>query len=150
MTRGIRKGVLAAAAASMLLSGCYHQVVATGLSAGSTKIDKMWTSTFIFGLVEAKPIDVREQCKSGVAFVDSKFEVLNWLGAVVTLGIWVPWHVTVTCASGGSASLDASMPTVALDSSDHSIDDAARLSRARGSAVALVWDASTPAREVSR
>ena len=144
----IRRGVLFAAA--LLLSGCYHQVVATGLPAGTTKIDKPWTSTFIFGLVEAKPIDVREQCKSGVAFVESKFEVLNWLGAFVTIGIWVPWHVTVTCASGGSASLDASMPTVALDGSDHAFSDAARLSRARGSAVALVWNSSTSLREVSR
>ena len=145
---GFRRGVLVAAA--LLLSGCYHQVVATGLSAGATTVDRMWTSTFIFGLVEAKPIDVREQCKSGVAFVDSKLEVLNWLGAAVTLGIWVPWHVTVTCASGGSASLDPTMPTVALDGSEHAISDAARLSRDRGTAVALVWDASTSAREVSR
>ncbi len=145
---GFRKGVLVAAA--LLLSGCYHQVVATGLSAGTTKVDKMWTSTFIFGLVEAKPIDVREQCKSGVAFVESKFEFLNWLGTVVTLGLWVPLHVTVTCASGGSASLNPAMPTVALDGSDHAINDAARLSRVRGSAVALVWDVSTLAGEVSR
>lgn len=146
--RGIRKGMLVAAV--MLLSGCWHQVVATGLTAGSTKVDKMWTSTFIFGLVEAKPIDVREQCKSGVAFVESKFEVMNWLGAVITLGIWVPWHVTVTCASGGSASLPASIPTVALDGSDHALTDAVKLSRERGSAVALVWNVPTTALEVSR
>ncbi|MEP7380517.1 MAG: hypothetical protein ABI910_02460 [Gemmatimonadota bacterium] len=148
MTTEFRRGVLVASV--MLLSGCYHQVVATGLSAGTTKIDKPWTSTFIFGLVEAKPIDVREQCKSGVAFVDSRFEVLNWLGAVVTLGIWVPWHVTVTCASGGSASLDSAVPTIALDASVRSLVEAARLAREHGSPVALVWDPSTPAPEVSR
>jgi hypothetical protein len=132
----------------MVLSGCFHQVVATGLAPGQTKVDKPWTSTFIFGLVEAKPIDVRQQCPGGVAFVESKFTVKNWLGAVVTLGIWYPWHVTVTCASGGRASLDPGILVLPLNASDKPVHDAAVLSRARGATVALVWSDTASHEEV--
>ncbi|MGQ0646443.1 MAG: Bor/Iss family lipoprotein [Gemmatimonadaceae bacterium] len=135
----------AAVVGCVLLAGCFHQVVATGLPAGETKVEKPWTSTWIWGLVEAKPIDVRTQCPNGVAYVASKFTVMNWVGAAVTLGIWYPWTVTVTCAGGGRASLDASTTQVHLgDSSAEALDRAAKIARVTGEPVAIVWDVSTP------
>lgn len=148
MKRRFGRGV--AIAAAVLLSGCYHQVVATGLSAGTGRVDRPWTSTWIFGLVEAKPIDVRSLCPSGVAFVESKFTVGNWFGSLITLGIWTPRNVSVTCASGGSASLDPSMKTIALQSSATAIADAARLSSELHAIVAVTWNPSTPTSETTR
>jgi hypothetical protein len=141
-----------AVAACVVLSGCYHQVVATGLAPGATIIKKPWTSTWIFGLVEAKPINVRQECPGGVAFVASKHTVPTWFASVLTIGIWTPVDVTVTCA-GGRASLNPGMTQVPLgQSTTESVALAARLSRAQeGQPVALVWEpASNVQSEVSR
>lgn len=135
--------------AALLLSGCFHQVVNTGRPAGATKVDKPWTSTWIFGLVEAPPIDVRQECSGGVAIIESKFSFMNGLASMLTLGIWTPVHVTVTCASGGRASLDANTPALPLGQRTSAVADAARLSRDRGTPVALVWE-PTISPEVTR
>lgn len=84
-------------------SACYHQVVRTGKAPGTTVIDKSWTPTWIFGLVPATPIDVTQQCRSGVATVETQQTVPNILVGIFTLGIYTPVNVKVTCASGSSA-----------------------------------------------
>lgn len=138
-----------AVVAALMLSGCFHQVVTTGRPAGATKVDKPWTSTWIFGLVEAQPIDVRQECASGVAIVESKASFMNGLVSMLTLGIWTPVHVTVTCSGGGRASLDAGMFTLPLGSGTRDVAEAARLSHERGAPVALVWE-PTISPEVTR
>jgi hypothetical protein len=80
-------------------SACYHQIVNTGLQPGTTVVSKPWTSTWVWGLVAAKPIDVTQQCPSGIATVSTQMTVPNWFGAVITAGIWDPREVTVTCAA---------------------------------------------------
>lgn len=149
MLTRVRLGV--AVAACVLLSGCWHQVVATGLAPGATTVKKPWTSTWILGLVEAKPINVRQECPGGVAFVASKHTVPNSLAAMITLGIWTPVDVTITCA-GGRASIGADMIQVPLgQSTTESVALAARLSREQGQTVALVWEpASNVQSEVTR
>ena len=132
--------------AALVLTACYHQVVDTGLPAGETKIAKPWTSTFIFGLVPATPIDVRSQCPNGVAIVDTQMSFVNGLVGVITFGIYTPLSVTVTCSGRGAAvgpsgrevRVDAGTP----DALAASIQDAARLSRDSGQPVTLVWSAS--------
>jgi hypothetical protein len=90
----------------LFTSACFHQVVQTGRPAGSTVVDKPWVSTWLWGLVAAQPIDVRQQCPSGTAMIESETSFVNGLVGALTLGIWTPQHVRVTCASG-SASLPA-------------------------------------------
>lgn len=97
--------LLALAGLVVVLSACFQQVVNTGRPAGATTVDQKWVSTWIFGLVEAKPIDVRAQCPQGVARVRTGQSFLNGLAGGLTLGIWTPQEVSITCASG-SASLD--------------------------------------------
>lgn len=140
-----------AVAGCVLLSGCWHQVVSTGLAPGATVVKKPWTSTWIFGLVEAKPINVRAECPGGVAFVASKHTVPNALGAIITFGIWVPIDVTVTCA-GGRASLDPKMIQLPLgENVGEAMALAAKMSREKGETVALVWEpASTVQAEVTQ
>lgn len=94
-------------AATLLLTlGCYHQVVQTGLSPGSKVVDKPMVATWIYGLVPAQELDMRSECPGGVAVVTTEQSFMNGLLGVVTLGIYTPVHVTVTCASG-TASLPA-------------------------------------------
>lgn len=81
-------------------AACFHQVVSTGRTAGPTVIDKPWVSTWLWGLVAADPIDSRPSCPTGVAVVTTEMSFMNGLLGALTLGIWTPQHVTITCASG--------------------------------------------------
>jgi hypothetical protein len=101
-------------------AACFHQVVQTGRPAGSTVIDKPWVPTWVFGLVAAEPMETRPLCPSGVAVVTTETSFMNGLASVVTLGIFTPQHVTITCARGGTASLPSGateirIPTDATD-----------------------------------
>jgi hypothetical protein len=87
-------------ALGMLLSGCYHQVIQTGRAPGTTVVKKPWTATWLWGLVPATPIDVTRDCPGGIATVETKQSFMNGLVGGLTLGIYTPREVTVTCASG--------------------------------------------------
>ena len=100
MHRSLRAALCAGA---LLTSACFHQTVQTGRQPGSTVVDKPWVNTFIFGLVEAQPIDVRQQCPSGVATIETEQSFMNGLVAALTFGIYTPQHVRVTCATGTAA-----------------------------------------------
>jgi hypothetical protein len=94
-----KRGVAAAICLAATI-GCYHQVVQTGLSPGTTVISKPWTATWLWGLVPAGAIDVTQQCASGIATVETQMSFMNGLVGVLTLGIYTPRDVKVTCASG--------------------------------------------------
>ncbi len=101
----IRKRWVSASLLLLSTAGCFHQVVNTGRTPGSTVVDKPWVSTWLWGLVAAQPIDARQACPSGVAVITTEQSFVNGLVSAVTLGIYTPQHVTITCASGGTASL---------------------------------------------
>lgn len=92
-----------AVSAFVLTTGCYHQVVNTGLPASSTVVQRSFHPTWIFGLVQAQPIDVRQQCPNGIALAGTRMTFLNGLVGALTLGIFTPHEVTITCASGSGA-----------------------------------------------
>ena len=97
------KGVCIAAAA-IGLSACFHQVVQTGLPAGTTVVDKEFVATWLWGIIPAADLDVRQQCPGGVATIETEQSFMNSLVGLITLGIYTPQHVRVTCSSR-SASL---------------------------------------------
>jgi hypothetical protein len=98
-----RRGLVPVALAVIASAGCFHQVVQTGRPPGQTVIDKPWVSTWIWGLVAAEPIEAQPLCPSGIATVTTEMSFLNGLASVVTLGIYSPQHVMITCASGRAA-----------------------------------------------
>ena len=83
-------------------SACYHQVIQTGRAPGPTVIERPWTATWIWGIVPATPINVAQECKSGVATVETQMTVVNGLVYFITLGIYAPRDVKITCASGSA------------------------------------------------
>lgn len=89
-----------AVALGLVLSGCFHQVVQTGRTPGPTVVKKPWTATWLWGIVPATPIDVTGDCPGGIATVETKQTFMNGLVGALTLGIFTPRDVTVTCASG--------------------------------------------------
>lgn len=93
----------------LLLSGaCYHATMETGAVPTSTVIEKEWANSFIYGLVPPETISSAEQCKNGVAKVETELSFLNGLVAALTAGIYTPMHIRVTCGTGRMSHL----PTV--------------------------------------
>ena len=87
----------------LVTSGCYHQVIHSGRQAGSTVIERPWTNTFIFGLVPATEINTVTECPTGVATVETRRSFLNGLVGALTIGIYTPVSVRITCATGSAA-----------------------------------------------
>lgn len=87
----------------LLFSGCYQAKMTTGQPASSTVVQKSFAASYLNGLVPAT-VDVSDECQNGVASVERKFTFLNGLVSAVTLGIYLPQNVTVTCAAGGGMS----------------------------------------------
>ena len=124
-------------------SACFHQVVNTGRTAGSTQIDLPWVQGWLWGLVSPQPIETRAQCPSGVATVVTEMSFMNGLASALTLGIYTPQHVTITCATGGTASLpkgatELTIPTTATAQERAAImQRAVELSSEQGAPVVL-------------
>lgn len=87
------------AAVVVATSACYRQVIQTGRTPGSTVIDKPWVPLFLWGLVAPTPIDVSTQCRTGIATVLTEMSFVNGLANLLTVGIFSPRHVTITCAA---------------------------------------------------
>lgn len=66
-------------------------------------VEKKWASSFIYGIVPAK-VDVSDECPNGIASAKRKMSFVNGLVGTLTLNIYLPQNVKVTCAAGGSMS----------------------------------------------
>lgn len=106
LSRG--RKALCIASFSLLLAGCYHATVDTGL-APSAITHKIWAHSWIEGLIPPAIVNAKTQCESGVARVETKHTFLNMLIGGLTFGIYTPMEITVTCASGthAAAGLDS-------------------------------------------
>jgi hypothetical protein len=88
----IRLTLLAATA------GCYHATVQTGLEPSPTTVENRWASSWIYGLVPPSPVETAQRCHNGVARVDTQLSGANQLVGILTLGIYTPMEIVVTCA----------------------------------------------------
>jgi hypothetical protein len=85
----------------------------TGLPAGNVGLNKEWAPGFIYGLVPPDDFDASKACPSGISKVETQQSFLNGLVSVLTLGIFTPWTVTVTCA-GKTGQLPAGAHVVTI------------------------------------
>jgi hypothetical protein len=99
-------GLLIAAAA------CYHATVETGLTPSTIVIDKSWASGWLWGLVPPSTVETASKCSHGAAKVETQLSFLNQLVEAITLGIYSPMAIKVTCAQAGRASLSPTTPTI--------------------------------------
>jgi hypothetical protein len=132
---------VALVATCLLASACFHQIVQTGRTPGTTVVSKPWTNTFIFGLVPAQPIDVSKQCPTGVATVETQMSPVNGLVSIITFGLYTPHDVKITCAQG-RASLDGLRQlnvarNASLDERNAVLEAAAELSARTGQPVVV-------------
>lgn len=126
---------------TIVATACYHQVVRTGAPPSGTVIERPWTATFVFGLVPATAINTAAECPAGVAVVETQQTFLNGLVGVLTLGIYTPQTVRITCAAGGSSMRGARQIEVSAEASladrAEAVREAIALSRRTGDPVVI-------------
>lgn len=89
--------------AALIASGCYKATVRTGINAGPDRVERSMAFGDISGLVPPGDVDGAEDCGDrGVAVVETKLSFLNQLVGFLTLGIYTPMSITVTCGEGSS------------------------------------------------
>jgi hypothetical protein len=89
----------------------------------------------VLGLVPPETVETASECTNGVAKIETRLSFLNQLVGLLTIGIYTPMSIKVTCAAaenGGSAS--SSTPRIELEEGattaqrQRAIGHAARLS----------------------
>jgi hypothetical protein len=95
--------MLAAAFFAILLPGCYHATVTTGLPPSLEKVEKHWAAGWIYGLVPPSTLESAQKCSNGVARVDTQLSFANQLVGFLTWGIYTPMEIVVTCAGARAA-----------------------------------------------
>jgi hypothetical protein len=96
-------------AAAIALSGCYHATIETGLTPSTQVLERSFASSWIYGLVPPKTVETASRCPDGVARVETQHTFVNQLVGFLTLGIYTPMYIRVTCAQAAGASSGASV-----------------------------------------
>lgn len=127
---------------AFLLSGCYHATVVTGEQPGTQTIEQPWATSFINGLVPPATVDATQQCTNGVARVETRLSFLNQIVTGLTLGIYSPMSITVTCASGSMSAMTTDADLTLTDATraelERSLNEAAARTAATGEATAVL------------
>jgi hypothetical protein len=80
------------------LGACWHATVETGLTPSTKVLEQKWASSWIYGLVPPKTVETASRCPDGVAKVETQLSFLNQVVHILTLGIYTPMEIRVTCA----------------------------------------------------
>ena len=104
--KGAVVGLLAVAPA------CYHATVDTGLKPSAQVVEKSFAAGWIFGLVPPSTVATASQCPHGAAKIETQLSFVNQLVAFLTLDIFTPMSIKVTCAEAGRASRSPTAPTI--------------------------------------
>lgn len=93
---------LSAICTTIVIAGCYHATIETGLAPSTQVLEQSFASSWIYGLVPPKTVTTTSRCPDGVAKVETRLSFVNQLVGFLTLGIYTPMHIRVTCAQGGA------------------------------------------------
>lgn len=85
--------------AVLLSSGCYYAVIETGRPASGTTLERSWAASFVGGLIAPPIRALARQCPAGAARVEAQHTLPNLLATWLTLGIYSPVTIKVTCAA---------------------------------------------------
>lgn len=96
------RSIAAIACAALLVStaACFHATVETGLAPSTTVIEQPFASGWIYGLVPPSTVSTQAKCPKGVSKVETQHSFVNMLVAFITLDIYTPMDIKVTCAAG--------------------------------------------------
>ena len=109
MTSTSRRRLSGALAALTCLAsaGCYKVTFIDPSATAAGEEKEKWSSFFLWGLVGEEQIDARDFCPNGnIARVQTGGNFLTGLVGFITLGIYAPRRVLITCASGSAFRID--------------------------------------------
>ena len=102
--------VLTLALSAWVASGCFHTRIDTGLPQGPVGYEEEWETAWLIGAVPAR-VDATEACGGPWSRVETQQSLLNGIVTVLTLGIFAPHQVRVTCAAtSGLGSAEQAAP----------------------------------------
>ncbi len=142
-------------------TGCFHATVTTGLRPSGETVEDKWADSFVSGLVPPNTVAAGPICGDGrIARVDTRVSFLNQIVSALTLGIYSPMEIVVTCAvsaQGGIRSQEMQMADEperqvvrsALTASWSTTSFADETPGARSQAVSPVTPMSSPYRDVT-
>lgn len=93
----------------LVVAGCYHSIIDTGLQPGRTAYHEKWETAWLVGLIPAE-VDAEGVCAGPWARVETQQSFLNGLVTMLTLGIYAPHEVEVVCAAGSGANRSSDAP----------------------------------------
>jgi hypothetical protein len=79
-------------------SACHHARIETEAKPSTITIEQPFASGWLFGLVPPKLLSTASKCQHGLARVETQITFVNGLVRVLTLGIYTPMWIKVTCA----------------------------------------------------
>ena len=103
---------VATVATLVAAAGCYHATIDTGATPSNQVISKEWASGWIYGLVPPNTVETASKCPNGVAKVETQLSFLNQLVSFLTLYIYTPMSIQVTCAAPRTADAAAGADVV--------------------------------------
>jgi len=89
------------------LTACYHATIDTGLTPSTQVVEQSFASSWIYGLVPPKTVETASRCPNGAAKVETQHTFVNQLVGIITLGIYTPIQIRVTCAQAAGAPTNA-------------------------------------------
>jgi hypothetical protein len=85
-------------------SGCYKATFYKNASVVKGEEHEEWTDFFVFGTVGSEELDVKKFCSNGdAAVIRTGGNVGTGVVSVLTIGIYTPRKVYVTCPAAGAA-----------------------------------------------
>lgn len=101
------RSLMSVVGAVVVLGGCYHVTVETGLAPSPTVIEQPFAMGFVYGLIPPPTVNTMARCPKGVAKVETQMSFVNGLVSGLTGGILTPMTIKVTCALDGSTRASA-------------------------------------------
>lgn len=98
---------LSVAALTAASAACYHATIETGATPSADVLEKSFASGWIYGLVPPSTVSAAARCPHGPAKVETKLSFVNQLVGLLTLGIYTPMQIKVTCAAAASGAAPA-------------------------------------------
>lgn len=106
--------LVASIALGVFATGCHKATFVTSPQVARGVEHDEWTDFFIFGLVGKQSFDVHQFCRGEVASVRTGGNAGTGIVTLLTLGIYAPRKVYVTCAADPNAPVASDAPSRSL------------------------------------
>jgi hypothetical protein len=97
-------------------TGCYHATIETGATPSPETMEISSASSWVYGLIPPATVATAAKCPNGVAKVETQLTFVNQLVGVLTLGIYTPMNIKVTCAAKSVSTLTTVHPDIMVAS----------------------------------